>query len=162
MTSQAVRRARATDTRTIAYTWMLDHLPHNAIVAREQYTPQVRPDQFRLRNHNRLYLRNMEWYRQLRVRYVVTSSDLYARFVDNPATPVLSAFYQDLFKLPEVFRWTRGDGGTARPSASSRCRSPTAPERTGRSTPPPTPSRLDYPALRGDPNGGSGTGGARA
>jgi 4-amino-4-deoxy-L-arabinose transferase-like glycosyltransferase len=100
----AARRSRATDTRTIAYTWMLDHIPHNAIVAREQYTPQVRPDQFRLRNHHRLYERNMDWYRQLRVRYVVTSSDIYLRFLDNPATPTLSAFYHELFTMPEVFR----------------------------------------------------------
>jgi len=100
----AVRRSRAMDTRTIAYAWMLENIPHNAIVAREQYTPQVRPDQFRLRNHNRLYQRNMEWYRQLGVQYIVASSDIYVRYLDNPATPVLSAFYRDLFALPEVFR----------------------------------------------------------
>jgi len=100
----AVRRSRATDTRTIAYTWILDHLPHNAIVAREEYTPQLPAGQFRLRNHDRLYQRNMEWYRQLRVRYVVTSSDIYMRFLDNPATPLLSDFYRTLFSFREVFR----------------------------------------------------------
>jgi hypothetical protein len=100
----AARRSRVTDTRTIAYTWMLDHLPHNAIVAREQYTPQVRPDQFRLRNHDGLYQRDMAWYRQQGVRYVVASSAMYDRFVDNPATPFRSAFYHELFSMPEVFR----------------------------------------------------------
>jgi 4-amino-4-deoxy-L-arabinose transferase-like glycosyltransferase len=100
----ALRRSRATDTRSIAYSWMLAHIPHSAIVAREQYTPQVRADQFRLRNRSRLYLRGLAWYRQQGVRYLVASSDIYRRFLDNPATPSASAFYHELFALPEVFR----------------------------------------------------------
>jgi hypothetical protein len=99
-----VGRSGATDTRSIAYDWMLEHLPRNAIVAREQYTPQVRPDQFRLRNHDGLYQRDMAWYRQQGVRYLVASGEIDRRYVDNPATPLRSAFYQELFSMPEVFR----------------------------------------------------------
>jgi 4-amino-4-deoxy-L-arabinose transferase-like glycosyltransferase len=104
-----IRRSGATDTRSIAYDWMLEHLPRNAIVAREQYTPQIRQDQFRLRNHDGLYQRDMAWYRAQRVRYVVASSDIDDRFVDNPATPFRSAFYHELFSMPELFRVEAGE-----------------------------------------------------
>jgi len=104
-----VRRSGAMDTRSIAYDWMLEHLPRNAIVAREQYTPQVRPDRFRLRNHDGLYQRDMAWYRQQGVRYLVASEEIDRRYVDNPATPSRSAFYHELFSMPEVFRVEAGE-----------------------------------------------------
>jgi Dolichyl-phosphate-mannose-protein mannosyltransferase len=102
-------RSIATDTRSIAYDWMVQHLPRHAIVAREQYTPQVRPDQFRLRNHDGLYQRDIAWYRQQGVRYVVASGEIDRRYLDNPATPLRSAFYHELFSMPEVFRVEPGE-----------------------------------------------------
>jgi len=111
------RRLRAADTRSIAYGWILANLPANAIIAREQYTPQLSPDRFRLRNHDGLYQRGMPWYRDQGVDYLVASSAIYGRYIDNPATPYDAAFYRALFDLPEVFRIDQSD---ARPGPTIR------------------------------------------
>jgi 4-amino-4-deoxy-L-arabinose transferase-like glycosyltransferase len=111
------RRLRAQDTRSVAYAWIIANLPRNAIVAREQYTPQLSPEQFRLRNHDGLYQRNMAWYREVRVQYLIASSEIYGRNVDNPATPFRSDFYREVFALPEVFRI---DPGENRPGPTIR------------------------------------------
>jgi 4-amino-4-deoxy-L-arabinose transferase-like glycosyltransferase len=113
----AGRRLSQTDTRTIAREWMLDNLPHNAVVARELYTPQVTPEEFRLRNHDFLWQRDWSWYRGVKTRYLVTSSLDYARFVGNPDDPAHDAFYRELFALPEVFRV---DPGPDRPGPTIR------------------------------------------
>lgn len=97
------RRLRKPDTRSVAYAWILANLPHNAVIAREQYTPQFLPDQFRLRNHDGLYQRSLAWYREQKVQYLIVSSYIYGRYVDNPARPFDSAFYASVFALPEVF-----------------------------------------------------------
>lgn len=111
------RRLRKPDTRSVAYAWMLANVPHNAIIARELYTPQFAPDQFRLRNHDGLYQRNMAWYRDQHVEYLIASSAIYLRYVDNPARPFDDAFYRALFALPEVFHI---DPGTMRPGPTIR------------------------------------------
>jgi hypothetical protein len=113
----AAARLRQPDTRSLAYAWILSNLPHNAIVAREQYTPQLLPGQFRLRNHDGLYQRNMAWYREQKVQYLITSSYMYSRFLDNPARPFDDAFYRFLFTLPEVFHI---DADPARPGPTIR------------------------------------------
>lgn len=110
-------RLQKPDTRTVAYSWILANLPHNSIVAREQYTPQLLPDQFRLRDHDGLYQRNMAWYRQQKVQYIIASSYIYGRYLDNSARPFDDLFYRNLFALPEVFRI---DPGTDRPGPTIR------------------------------------------
>ena len=128
------RRLRKPDTRSVAYAWILANVPHNAIVAREQYTPQLRPDQFRLRNHDGLYQRGMAWYRDQHVEYLIASSAIYLRYLDNPARPFDDAFYRALFALPEVFHIEPGatrPGPTIRifrlaPAASARSTAPSA------------------------------------
>jgi hypothetical protein len=97
------RRLRKDDTRSVAYAWIVANLPHNAIIAREQYTPQLAPDQFRLRNHDGLYQRSMAWYRDQHVEYLIASSAIYLRYLGNPDRPFDDAFYRALFALPEVF-----------------------------------------------------------
>jgi 4-amino-4-deoxy-L-arabinose transferase-like glycosyltransferase len=92
------------DTRTIARDWLVANVPAKSIVAREQYTPQLTPDEFRLRNHDFLWQRNWAWYHDQGVRYLITSSLEYARFYGNPDMPAQSAFYTELFTLPQVFR----------------------------------------------------------
>ena len=111
------RRLGRPDTRSVAYAWILANLPHNAIVAREQYTPQFLPDQFRPRNHDGLYQRNMAWYREQKVQYIIASSYMYDRFLNNPARPFDDAFYRSLFALPEVFHI---DAGPDRPGPTIR------------------------------------------
>lgn len=72
-------------------------------MAREQYTPQLAPDQFRLRNHDGLYQRSMAWYRDQRVQYIIASSAIYQRYLNNAARPFDDAFYRSVFALPEIF-----------------------------------------------------------
>jgi hypothetical protein len=98
------RRLELADTRTVAREWMLANIPHNSVIAREQYTPQLRTDEYRLRNHPFLWERDWAWYREVGTEYLVTSSLNYARFHENPDDPVHDAFYRELFALPEVFR----------------------------------------------------------
>ena len=98
------RRLERPDTRTLARDWLLINVPRKSIVAREQYTPQLTPDEYRLRNHDFLWQRNWDWYHDVGVRYLVTSSLQYARFHRNPDAPSQDAFYSELFELPEVFR----------------------------------------------------------
>lgn len=97
------RRSRAADTRSVAYAWVLANVPRNAIVAREQYTPQLTPDPFRLRKYDGLYQRSMASYRDQRVQYLIASSAIYGRFLGNLDRPFDDAFYRALFQLPEVF-----------------------------------------------------------
>ncbi len=111
------QRLRQPDTRSVAHDWILANLPHNAIVAREQYTPQFLPGQFRPRNHDGLYQRNMAWYREQKVEYIIASSYMYDRFLDNPARPFDDAFYRSVFALPEVYRI---NSGTDRPGPTIR------------------------------------------
>jgi hypothetical protein len=101
---QEGRQLEGTDTRTLAREWLLANVPRKSIVAREQYTPQITPDEYRLRNHEFLWQRDWAWYEELDVRYLITSSLVYARFHDNPDAPAQDAFYTELFALPEVFR----------------------------------------------------------
>jgi 4-amino-4-deoxy-L-arabinose transferase-like glycosyltransferase len=98
------RRMGSPDTRTVARDWLLANVPRKSIVAREQYTPQLTPDEYRLRNHDFLWQRNWAWYREQGVRYLITSSLVYARFYENPDAPTQDTFYTELFGLPEVFR----------------------------------------------------------
>lgn len=98
------RRLSRPDTRSIAYTWILEHIPPNARVAREQYTPQVPALRYLLRNHDGLYQRSISWYAEQRVQYLVASSVIDNRFVDSAAFPYRDLFYQALFGMPEIFR----------------------------------------------------------
>lgn len=111
------RQLRKPDTRSVAYDWILANLPHNVIVAREQYTPQLAPDQFRSRNHDGLYQRSLAWYRDQHVEYLIASSAIYLRYLGNPARPFDGAFYRALFAMPEVFRV---DAGATRPGPTIR------------------------------------------
>ena len=97
------RRLRQGDTRTVAREWILDHIPHDAILAREQYTPQLDPAEYRMRNRSWLWQRDLDWYRALGVNYLIVSAANYVRFVGNPLTPAASNFYEQVFQLPEVY-----------------------------------------------------------
>jgi 4-amino-4-deoxy-L-arabinose transferase-like glycosyltransferase len=97
------REFRKQDTRSVAYYWLVAHLPHNAIIAREQYTPQLAASDFPSRNHDGLYQRSIQWYRDQHVEYLIASSAIYLRYLGNPDRPFDDAFYRALFALPEVF-----------------------------------------------------------
>ncbi len=101
---------RNPDTRQIAREWMLDHVPNRTRIAREVFTPQFRPTEFRLRGSYFLYQHTLEDYRALGVRYLIASGRTYDRFVDIPGAIEESEFYRTLFALPEVFRVDPGPG----------------------------------------------------
>lgn len=111
------RQLMGTDTRTLAYDWLLANVERNTVVARELYTPQLAPDVYRLRGHDFLSRRNMAWYDDVGTRYLVTSSTIYDRFYRNPSTPGPAAFYEELFQLREVFR---ADPGPTTPGPTIR------------------------------------------
>ena len=95
---------RGPDTRQLARTWMLDHVPSGTTIAREVYTPQFGYREFRVRGSYFLHQHTLEHYRTLGVRYLIASGRTYDRFVDMPGAVEESAFYHALFALPEVFR----------------------------------------------------------
>jgi hypothetical protein len=95
---------RGPETRLIARTWMLDHVPEGTTIAREVYTPQFGPREFRVRGSYFLHQHTLDDYRSLGVRYLIASGRTYDRFVDMPGAASESAFYHALFALPEVFR----------------------------------------------------------
>lgn len=101
---------RNPDTRLIARAWMLDHVPNRTRIAREVFTPQFSPTEFRLRGSYFLHQRTLEEYRALGVRYLIASGRTYDRFVDIPGAVDETAFYRALFALPEVFRVDPGPG----------------------------------------------------
>lgn len=101
---------RQPETRLIARAWMLDHVPERTMIAREVYTPQFDPSEFRLAGSYFLFQHTLEEYRAAGVRYVIASSRTFGRFVDMPAATEESAFYRALFALPEVFRVDPGPG----------------------------------------------------
>ncbi len=95
---------RGPETRLIARTWMLEHVPMGTTIAREVYTPQFSYREFRVRGSYFLHQHTLEDYRTLGVRYLIASGRTYDRFVDMPGAVKESAFYHALFALPEVFR----------------------------------------------------------
>lgn len=105
----AMRVIRTPDTRDVAYAWMLQNLPTRTIIAREASTPQTSLDDFKFRGSYFLWQQDLDWYRSAGVRYLVASSWMYTRFVDDASRPEQSEFYRDLFALPEVFRIDAGD-----------------------------------------------------
>ena len=95
---------RGPETRLLARAWMLDHVPEGTTIAREVYTPQFGPREFRVRGSYFLHQHTLDHYRSLGVRYLIASGRTYDRFVDMPGAAKESAFYHELFALPEVFR----------------------------------------------------------
>jgi hypothetical protein len=95
---------RRPETRLLARAWMLDHVPEGTTIAREVYTPQFGPREFRVRGSYFLHQHTLDDYRSLGVRYLIASGRTYDRFVDMPGAAKESAFYHALFALPEVFR----------------------------------------------------------
>jgi hypothetical protein len=95
---------RGPDTRLLAREWVLDQVPRGTTIAREVYTPQFGPREYRVRGSYFLHQHTLEGYRSLGVRYLIASSRTYGRFVDMPGAANESAFYHALFALPEVFR----------------------------------------------------------
>jgi len=80
------------------------------VIAREQQTPLLTPDEYRLRPRSYLSERSLDWYRDARTQLLVSSSYAHNRFLGNAGAPEADAWYRTLFDLPEVFRVEPGPG----------------------------------------------------
>ncbi len=89
------------DTRYVALDWIEERVPVGATIAREWHTPPVAQA-----GYEDIFIRKtndqpLDWYRASGVDYLVVSSYMYARYIDDPETyPVDAAFYERLFAQP--------------------------------------------------------------
>ena len=104
VSAQVTNAMRQPETRLIARRWLLDHVPERTKIAREVYTPQFDPSEFRVEGSYFLFQHTLDDYRAGGVRYLIASSRTFGRFVDMPLYAEESDFYHGLFALPEVFR----------------------------------------------------------
>jgi hypothetical protein len=105
----AAQQPSPPDTRTIAVDWVRANIPAGSGIAREGYTPQVGPE-YRVERTLFLSDRTLADYRRLGVRFLIASDSAYFRFLVPGASPTATAFYQELFALPEVGRVERQPG----------------------------------------------------
>lgn len=108
-----LRRLGLPDTRTLGLQWIDANVPHDAHIAREEYTPQVGSRLHRVTYVQVLGTRPYAWYLSEGVDYLVASSLIYERFRD---TPGLGDFYRFVFeRLPLVAEF-RPDANTTGPT----------------------------------------------
>ena len=89
------------DTRYTALAWIEDNVPAGATIVREWHTPPVAQAGYKDIFIRAAYEQSLDWYRASGADYVVLSSFMYARYLDDPETyPVEAAFYERLFSLP--------------------------------------------------------------
>ena len=110
-TAETVEGFVSPDTRDLARTWMLEHVPAGTAIAREAYTPQFSQDEYRLRGSYFLPQRTIDDYRRAGVRYLISSDRTVERYLTSSGGPA-STGYSQIYRLPEVFR--------ADPSATRR------------------------------------------
>jgi 4-amino-4-deoxy-L-arabinose transferase-like glycosyltransferase len=106
---QAATAPVGPDTRTIAIDWIHANIPAGSSIAREVYTPQVGPE-YRVQQTFYLADLSLDEYRRRGVRYLIASESAWARFLAPGGAPEAAAFYEQLFKLPEIGRIERGPG----------------------------------------------------
>lgn len=97
------RRLAQPDTRTLALQWIEANIPVGARIAREEYTPQVSGDRYKVTYVWSLAFQDYATYLVQPVDYLVVSSNVYGRALYPPyvAGAAGRAFYQFLFaRLP--------------------------------------------------------------
>ena len=88
------RTAATTDTRYAALDWLTTNVAPGAVVAREWHTPPVAQDGYADIFVRKLNDQPPQWYRDNGVAYVILSSFMYQRYLDDPQTyPDDAAFY---------------------------------------------------------------------
>ncbi|GIW41577.1 MAG: hypothetical protein KatS3mg076_2154 [Candidatus Binatia bacterium] len=106
------RRFLLPDTRTLALEWIEANLPEGAKIAREEYTPQIRPDRYRVVYLWSLAWRPYGWYLSEGVDYLVASSHIYGRAQGRERLGGEAAreFYRVLEGLPLLREFRPGEG----------------------------------------------------
>jgi hypothetical protein len=85
------------DTRYVALNWIEEHIPPGATIAREWHTPPVAQAGYGDVFIRAAYEQPLDWYRASGADYLVLSSFMYARYLDDPETyPAEAAFYEKL------------------------------------------------------------------
>jgi hypothetical protein len=102
------RTATLPDTRTVALRWATANLPEHAAVIREAYTPQLAATRYRVAYTLSLSDHSLDWYRSNGFEYAIASDAQYFRYLDG-AHPEEAAFYDQLFRLPVVYRASPND-----------------------------------------------------
>lgn len=97
------------DSRTAALDWLDAHVPTDTVIVREQYTPQVDPNRYRVGTLPALWVRPIDWYRAHGVRLLIASDAIDDRFDER--YPVERAAYERLRSLPELYRSPPGLNG---------------------------------------------------
>jgi 4-amino-4-deoxy-L-arabinose transferase-like glycosyltransferase len=105
------RQLAQPETRTVALAWIEANLPANSRIAREEYTPQVPGNRYRVSYDWSLAERDYSWYLNQQVDYLVLSSSVYTRATHPPyvAGPSGPSFYQFVFRnLPLAAEFAPG------------------------------------------------------
>jgi hypothetical protein len=99
-----------TDTRYAARDWIRANAPPGSVIAREWHTPPFEPDGYRDLWIRAMYEQEIEWFESEHVEYLVISTFMYQRYLDQPDLyPHQAAFYRDLLALPALATF-RPDG----------------------------------------------------
>jgi hypothetical protein len=89
------------DTRYAALDWIEVNVPAGATIVREWHTPPVAQDGYDDIFIRAAYEQSLDWYRASGADYLVISSFMYQRYLDDPGIyPVEAAFYERLLGLP--------------------------------------------------------------
>ncbi len=107
-----VRQLALPDNRTVAYRWILDHVPTDKRLAREEYTPILAGGPYDTRFQWSLGFQDYGWYLNERIDYLVMSSHVYTRLMlpPYPAGAAVAQFYETIFaQLPLAIEFTEGE-----------------------------------------------------
>lgn len=98
-----------TDTRYPAFEWLDANAAPGSIIAREWHTPEITQAGY---DYEDLYIRSAfdyprQWYQDQSVDYLIVSSLLYDRYLDDPDQyPEQAAFYQQLLPAPSAAKFS--------------------------------------------------------
>ena len=112
------------DTRTIALTWIEQNVPTGARIAREEFTPQLPPDRYKIGFVWLLADKSLDWYRSKKFDYLIVSSFQYGRYLGHEPQ---SSFYDSVMALPVVLDLSPQAGEQGPRIVMVRLSSPAAP-----------------------------------
>jgi hypothetical protein len=99
------------DTRYVALDWIKTNIPPGTTIAREWHTPPIEQAGYHDVYIRAVYEQSLAWYENVGAQYLVLSSFLYQRYLDDPALyPSESAFYQRMLSMPRLGTF-EGDNG---------------------------------------------------
>jgi 4-amino-4-deoxy-L-arabinose transferase-like glycosyltransferase len=90
-----------TDTRYPALDWVRENVEPDAVIAHEHYTPPLADAGFRAELIWSTYEQPADWFDEYSVEYLMISSYIYQRYLDEPGRyPSQAAFYDALLSRP--------------------------------------------------------------